>query len=198
MKKSTILFLIVTLISCSPIPKTEILLGFELGMTKSEYIKHRNSLSFYEKISVNDDGTFIYTHYIDEITVSNQIIKGFGFLAKPSFRKLDGIEYLNGLIITIYGGSGGEKVANVLYDLINSKGYKRENSLFPTMGFKDSFGDYVASWKDNDYHINLSITKAETTNLSLDGDSTPNEIGFLIYFLSVEDTGNESSNQNPF
>ena len=167
-------------------------------MTKSEFIKHRNSLSYSDAITVNDDDTFSYTHYIDEITVSNQTIKGFFFLVKPLFRKLDGIEHLNGFAIAIYGGSGGEKVANVLYDLINKKGYKTERSLFPTMSSNDSFGDYVAFWKDDDYDISLSITRAETTDLSLDGNSPFNKIGFLIYMLSVEDIGNENFNPNPF
>jgi len=123
MKNLSILFLIITLFSCSHITKTKILLDFELGMTKSEYIKHRNSLSFNKTIFVNDDDTFYYKHYIDKITVSNQILSGFIFLVKPLIIKLDGIEYLKGLTITIHGGSGGEKVANVLYDLINKKGY---------------------------------------------------------------------------
>jgi len=76
--------------------------------------------------------------------------------------------------------------------------YKIEDSLFFTSGSKDSFGNYIASWKDDDYRIMLSITMATVTNLSVDGDSELNEIGYLIYVLPSKDIGNENSNPNPF
>lgn len=195
MKKISILLLIITSFSCNPIPKTKILLGFELGMTRAKYNEHKNFLSHKTQLTLNDkkDEHFLYTYELDK-GVNSDVgidVKKFEFIFKPSFKKIKGTDYLIGLHGSVYALATGINMSNALCDLIDKGGYEKITCSFEGVGkFKDY---YISRWTDKDCFVTLFIEKGSIENI-FNEVPTPFKTGELLY----ESKSLVGEKENPF
>lgn len=159
MTKSAILFLIITLFSCSetinnnqPIPRINIFLDFELGMTISEYRSYEKSLEK-KGIKLYKDNSSLK---LDVLNRGKELI-----IYSGNFTEHKGVEYLTSFRVII-SNVKGERNAKKLFELIERKGYRLNKGLkykkSETWEVRQEEPHYEAEWgKSKKYVVNLYV-----------------------------------------